>query len=334
MRDRNSGAANRAIATTQITASKQSGGKLMKKLMLGVALAVMTSATAHAETLGASFSLFDDVWLTGLRHGMQNYAQTLDKVNISFEDAQGDVSRQQNHVQNYVATGVDGIIVMLVDPSSGPALSKIAASAGVPLVFVNNAPLNLDRLPEKQAFVGSDDYEAGTLQAEAVCKMLGGKGKAMVMVGQLGTTGALSRTKAVHDVFSRDECKGIKIVEEQTANYMRTPAIDLMTNWLSAGREFDAVVANNDEMAVGAIQALKASGRSMESVVIAGVDATPDALNAVAAGDLDITVYQNAKGQGKGAIDSVLKLSKGEAVEKKTYVPFELVTKDNLAQYR
>jgi inositol transport system substrate-binding protein len=218
--------------------------------------------------------------------------------------------------------------------SAGPAISKAAHAAGIPLVFVNNAPANVDSLPEGQAFVGSDDLEAGTLQAEAACKLLGGKGKVLVMLGQLGTTGQRLRTQGVHEVFKRDGCKGMEILQEQTADYMRVPAIDLMNNWLTAGFKFDAVLANNDEMALGAIQSLKANGVPMDKVVVAGVDATQDALTSMKAGDLDITVFQNAPGQGRLAIDVLLKLiKKGETVDKKNLVPFELVTKENLDKF-
>ena len=295
----------------------------------------MASVTAHAETkIGVAMSLFDDVWLTTLRNGMQSYAKTLGDVKLNFEDARGDVAIQRNQVQNFIASKVDGILVAtLVDPTAGHAISKAAQEAGIPLVFVNNAPMNVDSLPDGQAFVGSDDLEAGTLQAEAVCKLLGGKGKALLMLGQVGTTGSLFRTQGVHDVFKRAGCSGMEILQEQTADYMRLPAIDLMNDWLTAGLKFDAVIANNDEMALGAIQALKAGGVPMDKVVVAGVDATQDALTAVKAGDLDVTVFQNAPGQGRLAIDVLLKLIKGETVEKKNLVPFELVTKENVDKY-
>lgn len=305
----------------------------LKKLMLSAAFVAMTSAAAHAETIGVAMSLFDDNWLTGLRHSMEDHAKGLKDVTVNTEDGQGDIAKQQSQVDNFIAAGVDGIVIMLVDADAGAAISKRAAAAGVPIVFVNNAPSNVDSLPDKQAFVGSNEEQAGTLETQTVCKMLGGKGKAVIIQGQLGTTGQRGRTKATHDVLASPECKGIEVVEEQTANWMRTPALDLVTNWLSAGREFDAVIANNDEMALGAIQALKAAGKPMDEVVVGGVDATADALAAMQAGDLDVTVFQNAKGQGVGAIDTVLKLARGEKVEKKTYIPFELVTKDNLAQY-
>jgi inositol transport system substrate-binding protein len=106
-----------------------------------------------------------------------------------------------------------------------------------------------------------------------------------------------------------------------------------MTNWLSSGIEFDAVISNNDEMAIGAIQALKAAGKDMTKVVVGGVDATQDALAAMQAGDLDVTVFQDAAGQGKGSLDAALKLAKGEKIDKKVYIPFQLVTPANVKDF-
>lgn len=306
----------------------------MKKFMLGTALAVMMSTAAHAETIGVSMALFDDNFLTVLRNGMSDYAKTLDGVELQIEDAQNDVSKQQSQIQNFIAAGVTAIIVNPVDTDATAAMSKIAADAGIALVYVNREPVNVDTLPEKQAFVASNEQESGTLQTQEICKMLGGKGKAVVMMGELSNQAARMRTKDIHDVLATDQCKGIEIVEEQTANWSRTQGSDLLTNWLSAGVEFDAVISNNDEMAIGAIQALKAAGRSMDSVVVGGIDATQDALAAMAAGDLDVTVFQNAAGQGQGSVDAALKLAKGEAVDKKVYIPFELVTKENLDKYQ
>ena len=127
---------------------------------------------------------------------------------------------------------------------------------------------------------------------------MGGKGKIVVMMGELSNQAARQRTQDIHDVIATPECTGIKIVEEQTGNWTRTQGTDLMTNWISAGVQFDAVVSNNDEMAIGAIQALKAAGVDMDKVIVAGVDATQDALAAMKAGDLDVTVFQNAAAQG------------------------------------
>ena len=306
----------------------------MKKFILGTTLALMMSTAAHAETVGVSMALFDDNFLTVLRNGMSDYAKTLDGVELQIEDAQNDVAKQQSQIQNFIASGVDAIIVNPVDTDATMAMSKIAAEANIPLVYVNREPVNVRALPDNQAFVASNELESGTLETKEVCRLLGGKGKIVVMMGELSNQAARMRTQDVHDVIATDECKGLEIVEEQTANWSRTQGADLMTNWLAAGLEFDAVVANNDEMAIGAIQALKAAGRSMDSVVIGGVDATQDALAAMAAGDLDVTVFQDAAGQGKGAVDAALKLAKGEAVDQKVYIPFQLVTPDNLANFQ
>ncbi|SEH43093.1 monosaccharide ABC transporter substrate-binding protein, CUT2 family [Rhizobium tibeticum] len=305
----------------------------MKKFIMGTAMALVLSAAAHAETVGVSMSKFDDNFLTVLRNGMQNYAKTLNGVTLQVEDAQNDVAKQQSQIQNFIASKVDAIIVNPVDTDATAAMSKIAAEAGVPLVYVNREPVNVDSLPDKQAFVASNEQESGTLETKEVCRLLGGKGKAVILMGELSNQAARMRTKDVHDVVATDDCKGIAIVEEQTANWSRTEGSDLMTNWLSSGIEFDAVIANNDEMAIGAIQALKAAGKDLSKIVIGGVDATQDALAAMQAGDLDVTVFQDAAGQGKGSLDAALKLAKGKKVEKKVYIPFQLVTPENVKDF-
>lgn len=302
----------------------------MNKLLVIAASAALTAVPAKAETIGFSMQRFDDNFLTIVRTALENRANTLGNVKVIIEDAQGDISRQQSQIENYIASGVDGIIVTPVEADAGVTFSKMAAKAGMPLVFVNNQPANVDKLPDKQAFVGSNQTQAGTIEAAEVCRLLGGKGKAVILEGELGTVLTRERTQAVRDVFKTRDCKGIQIVDEQIAGWMRTPAIDLMANWLSAGVQFNAVISNNDEMALGAIQALKAAGRPMNDVVVAGIDATRDAMAAMAKGDLAVTVYQDAAAQGVGALDTVLAIHRGKPVEKKIFTTLELVTAKNM----
>jgi inositol transport system substrate-binding protein len=154
------------------------------------------------------------------------------------------------------------------------------------------------------------------------------------MVGELSNQAAVQRTKDIHDVMGDGRCAvKLNVVDEQTANWSRDQAQSLMTNWISAGKPYDAVIANNDEMAIGAIQAMKAAGVDMKTMIVGGVDATQDALASMKAGDLDATVFQNAAGQGAGALDAAIKLAKGEAVEQKVWIPFELVTPANIDNY-
>ncbi len=313
----------------------------MKKIvMAALATTMLTGFTgaAMAETVGVTMAAFDDNFLTVLRNGMSDYAGTLEGVELQVEDAQNDVSKQMSQIQNFIASGVDAIIVNAVDTDATAPMSQLAADAGIPLVYVNRQPVNLDTLPEKQAFVASNEVDSGTLETKEVCRLLTEAGKTeaniVVMMGELSNQAARQRTQDVHDVIATPECSFMKIAEEQTANWSRQQGADLMANWLSAGIQFDAVVANNDEMAIGAIQALKAAGVDMGTMIVGGVDATQDALAAMEAGDLDVTVFQNAAGQGQGALDAALALARGEAVEREVWVPFELVTPANLADYQ
>ena len=305
----------------------------MKRLLTALICSIGFCVSAQAQTIGMSFSLFDDNFITILRNKINSYAATKDGLKARSEDAQGDISRQQSQIENFLASGVNGLMVLLVDADSGIAISRTAQNADMPLLFINNAPTNIDQLPKGQSFVGSDEVEAGLLQAEYVCKALKGKGNVVVLQGLLGTTGQHGRTKGIHNGFAKEGCTDIKIVEEQSANWFRTNAMDLMTNWLSAGFEFDAVLANNDEMALGAIQAMKAAGKPMDKVIVVGVDGTPDGLAAIKAGDLDATIFQNTEAQAHAAVDAMIDLVNGKDIGQKIYVPFEPITKDNIADY-
>jgi inositol transport system substrate-binding protein len=309
----------------------------MKKTLIIAGLTGLMSTTAMAETIGLSMATFDDNFLTVLRNGMVEYAATLEGVELQAEDANADVGKQLSQIENFIASGVDAIVVNAVDTSATQAMSDAAEAAGIPLVYVNRQPINVDSLPDNQAFVASNEVESGTLQTLEVCRLLTEAGKTeasiVVMVGDLSNQAAVQRTADIHEVISRPECSFMTIVEEQTATWSRQLGADLMTNWLGAGVTFDAVIANNDEMAIGAIQSLKAAGVDMSTMIVAGIDATQDALAAMQAGDLDVTVFQDAAGQGAGSLNAALALARGEAVEQKVYIPFQLVTPANIGDY-
>jgi len=309
----------------------------MKKTLMTAGFVALMSTSAMADGIGVSMAKFDDNFLTVLRNGMDAKATELG-VAVQIEDAQNDVAKQLDQINNFIASGVSAIIVNPVDTSATQAMSDAAAAANIPLVYVNRQPVNVDTLPDNQAFVASNEVDSGTLETIEVCAQLkaAGKDKAnvYVMMGELSNQAAVQRTADIHDVMAAGKCAvELTIIDEQTANWSRDEAQTLMTNWLSSGTAFDGVIANNDEMAIGAIQAMKAANIDMATVVVGGVDATQDALAAMQAGDLDVTVFQDAAGQGAGALDAAIKLSKGEAVEQKVYVPFQLVTAANVADY-
>ena len=305
---------------------------IVKTLAASTLLVLSLSSTpALAAKIGVTMSAFDDNFLTVLRNGMGKYAESQKDISLQFEDAQGDVGKQLNQIQNFIAQKVDAIIVNAVDTDATPKMTKLATSAGIPLVYVNRMPADKS-LPAKVAYVGSNEVDSGTLEMKEVCKLMGGKGNILVMMGELSNQAARQRTQDVEDVIATPECSGIKILDKRTAKWQRTEGNDLMTNWISAGLKFDAVVSNNDEMALGAIQALKAS-KMLDKTIVAGVDATQDALASMKAGKLKITVFQNAAGQGQGAVDTAMKIINGEKVPSMVWIPFELVTPANLSQY-
>ena len=125
----------------------------------------------------------------------------------------------------------------------------------------------------------------------------------------------------------------IKIVAEQTANWDRAEAMTLMENWLQMGDQIDGVVAQNDEMAIGALKAIQAAGME-DSIKVVGIDAIADALALVESEEMIGTVYQDAVGQGAGAVEAAVKAVKGEAVEKETLIPYVLITKENVAEWK
>ena len=309
----------------------------MKKTVFAAGLVTLLGTTAMADGIGVSMALFDDNFLTVLRNGIQAQADAAG-LSVQIEDAQNDVAKQLDQINNFIASGVDAIIVNPVDTSATQAMSDAAAAAGVPLVYVNRQPINLDTLPDNQAFVASNESDSSRQGFIEQCNQWAAAGKTEVSVyvlqGELSNQAAVQRTQNYYDVIEAGQCAvTVNVIDQQTANWSRDQAQNLMTNWLSTGAAFDGVLANNDEMAIGAIQAMKAAGIDMGSVIVSGVDATQDALAAMQAGDLDITVFQNAAAQGSGALNAAVALAKGEAVDQKVYIPFELVTPANMADY-
>jgi inositol transport system substrate-binding protein len=239
----------------------------MKKFLMATGVTALLSTTAMADGIGVSMALFDDNFLTVLRNGIQAQAEAAG-LSVQIEDAQNDVAKQLDQINNFIASGVDAIIVNPVDTSATQAMSDAAAAAGVPLVYVNRQPINVDSLPDNQAFVASNESESSSQGFTEQCKQWAAAGKTevsvYVMQGELSNQAAVQRTQNYTDVMDAGKCAvTVKVIDQQTANWSRDQAQSLMTNWLSTGAAFDGVLANNDEMALGAIQAMKAAGIDM-----------------------------------------------------------------------
>jgi inositol transport system substrate-binding protein len=166
-----------------------------------------------------------------------------------------------------------------------------------------------------------------------LAKLAGGKGNVVIMQGEVTNEAALDRTKGCNDIVAKNP--GMKVVKTGTANWDRAQGQTLMENWLQSGVDFSIVCANNDEMALGAINALKAAGKKLGAggILVGGVDATADALASLKAGELATTVFQDAGGQGGGGVTAALDLINGKKVSDYVDVPYQLVTLDNMADF-
>ncbi|WP_116472661.1 sugar ABC transporter substrate-binding protein [Zobellella maritima] len=301
----------------------------LKKILLASTLMSSASFGALADDIkiGVSIAQFDDNFLALVRQAMQDKVAELEGVDAQFEDAKADVGQQLQQVESFVNQKLDVIILNPVDTQAVTPIIKRAADAGIPLVFVNRRPEV--ELPEGMAFVGSDSKVAGKLQMEYIAEQLGGKGNVAILMGELSNEATRDRTRGVEEVAAL--YPEINIIAKETGKFARKEGIDVTNNWLLSGYEIDAIAANNDEMAIGAIMAL--GKNRLAEVIIGGVDATPDALAFVDRGMLDVTVFQDARGQGAAAVETAYKLAKGEAVEQNVMIPYELVTADNYQLY-
>ena len=294
---------------------------------------LLASGSALADIkIGVSMSQFDDTYLTYLRESMNEKAKSYpESVQLQFEDARADVVKQLSQVESVIGQKVDAIVVNPVDTAATRRITKAAVKAGIPLVYVNRRPDDAT-LPEGVATVASDDLEAGRMQMQYLADKLGGKGDIVILLGDLANNSTTNRTKGVKEVLAK--YPDIKVDQEQTGIWLRDKAMTLTNDWITQGRKFDAVVSNNDEMAIGAAMALKQAGVANGTVLIAGVDGTPDGVRAVEKGELAVSVFQDAKGQAYGAVDTAMKMIKKEPVDQAVWVPFQMITLSNVNDFK
>ena len=258
-----------------------------------------------------------DPFVSLLVDGARDFAAKHPDIELIIVDANQDVSVQLRQAEDFANQRVDALIVKPVDPAATAAISDRFADENIPLLCVEQA-LHSDF----HTFVGSDNVKGGTLQAEYVIELLGGQGKVAIIVGNPRESGAIGRTEGVETTVLR--FPDIEIVSTQTANWSRDEAMRITEAWIQSGIEIDAILSNNDEMALGAVMAFEQANR--ELILIAGVDALPEALQALKDGRMTATVFQNAYGMGYQVVESAYKIINGETVEHIIDIPFELVT--------
>jgi len=274
--------------------------------------------------IGVTFPVLDQ-FLQKVADGMQARADAAG-VELTIVAAQEKTDVQLGQVENFISQKVDGIIIVPVDTDAAGPMTQKVTDAKIPLAYVNRRPSDL---PSNVTYAGSDSLVSGQLEMTALAKLVGNKGNVAILMGDPANEAAQLRTKGCKDTA---ESLGMKVVKEQAGNWYREKGLSITENWIQSGEKIDVICANNDEMALGAIQALKNAGK-LKDVKVGGVDATADALRAMKAGELSVTVFQDAKGQGAAGVDTIIKSYNGETNPGFVNVPYELVTPDNMADY-
>ncbi|MGI6077405.1 MAG: sugar ABC transporter substrate-binding protein [Fastidiosipilaceae bacterium] len=263
------------------------------------------------------------------------FAEECEKMGINqvTADANGNANTQINQVQTFASQGVDAIVVNLV--STDNAAQVIEAANGIPIAFVNRKP-EYELEAGLQTFVGSDEYFGGQLQAEFLIDHYKNSGKDTVkylmMQGTLGLQNTTQRTNAAMETLEASDIN-FECIYQDTAEWDRAKAQNKMQTFLGTGQEFDFVICNADEMALGCIEAMKSAGVDFNEHPVVGIDGLIGGTTAVKNGEMAFTVHQNAVGQGAGAARAAILMAQGKDVPTFVEIPFEPVTPENVDIY-
>ncbi|MDU1572145.1 MAG: substrate-binding domain-containing protein [Pantoea sp.] len=299
-----------------------------KTFCLLMLITLMLSSAVQAKTaqVGVALANFDLNFVSILRTQMMHELD-VQGMKGQFSDAKGDVALQVQQVDDFINQGVDAIILNPVDTQGVLPMINAAKNAGIPLIFVNRKPEV--PLTGAMAYVGSDSALSGKMQIEALAKLMNYRGNIAILMGALSNEEARERTRAVEAFVAQH--KEMKVVEKQTAKWQRNEAVDVVSAWVLNGTPVNAIVANNDEMAIGAIMALNQARK--KNVLVAGIDGTPDGLQFIKNGEMAVTVFQDARAQATGAVKVASQLLNKQKTENYHWIPYQTVTKENYAQF-
>ncbi|WP_270395586.1 substrate-binding domain-containing protein [Mediterraneibacter massiliensis] len=290
--------------------------------------------TDKADSVKVGVSIFNkDQFFANQEKEMLAYAENFPELEITSFDAQNDMQKQQEHIRTFASQNYDAIILSAVNTDT--AAEMIDMAGDIPMIFTNRLPDESVFREGKDAYVGSDETESGKLQGEYLAEYYKDSGKTelnvVILMGQLGLDNTTKRTTSAKQALE-DAGYTLNIVFEDTAEWDRATAMSKMEQVLGTGKPIDCVIANNDEMALGAIEALKAVDK-LKDVQVVGLDATDNALQAIKDGEMGMTVFQDAKSQAEKAIDVAMKAANGEEIETMNWIPFTAITKENVDSY-
>src|SRR5712692_1960944 len=300
-------------------------------LMIACNRGPVTTGGTGTPTVALVLKTLNHPYFVDMRRGAQEAADRLGvTLHVQAAEREIDVEKQMQIVENVIQTGIQALCIT---PSGSreivSALVK-ARNAGVPIVVVDtrlDAKAAADAGVRAETFVGSDNYEGGKLAGEYLVNVTGGKGRVGILEGIPGHETGDSRMRGFREAVKGSP--GLAIVASQPANWERDQGFNVFQNMLQAHQDIDSVFACSDLMALGAIEAIAAAGKTGKIKVI-GFDALDDAKKAIAAGTMDASVAQFPAEMGRAAVESAVKVIHGETVPRDIKVKLELVTRDNV----
>ncbi|MFJ7994239.1 ribose ABC transporter substrate-binding protein RbsB [Peribacillus frigoritolerans] len=266
--------------------------------------------------VGVSISTLNNPFFVSLKDGIEKEAKEKG-MKVTVVDAQDDTAKQISGIEDLILQKVD---VLLVNPTDSAAISsavKDANDAGIPVITIDRSSDEGDI----ETFIASDNVAGGEVAAEYLVKELGEKAKVVELEGVSGASATRERGKGFHNIAD----KQLEVLTSQTAEFDRTKGLNVMENILQGNKDIQAVFAHNDEMALGAIEAIKAAGKD---IIVVGFDGNDDALKAVENGELKATIAQQPGLIGEEAVNAAEKILKGDKVDDTISVPLKLVTKE------
>jgi len=282
------------------------------------------AGSADGEQVTLALSTLANPFFVDVRDGAQDAAADLG-INLQVVDAQDDSSTQADQIANAVTGGAAGIIINAVDSDAAGAAVTPAIDADLPVVGVDRAVNGVDIT----SMVSSDNFAGGRQAAQALAAAIGEQGKVIVLQGVAGTSASRDRGQGFSEGIA--EFPGIEVVAMQTANFNRAEGLDVATNLLQANPDVVGIFAENDEMALGAIQAL--GDRAGRDVFVVGFDGTDEGLQAVEAGTMEATIAQQPGELGRQAVELMAQILAGETVANDVPVAVQTVTKDNVGDF-
>jgi ribose transport system substrate-binding protein len=267
--------------------------------------------------VGLSISTLNNPFFVTLKEGAEKKAKE-EGVDITTVDAQNDPAKQVSDVEDLIQKGIDVLLINPTDSAAITAAIESANSAGIPVITVDRSAEG----GEVVAHIASDNAAGGKMAGEFLAEKLGASGKVIELEGIPGSSAARERGKGFNEAIAA--ASGIEVVAKQPANFDRSQGLSVMENLLQSNKDIQAVFAHNDEMALGAVEALKAAGLN---VIVVGFDATDDAVKAVEDGRMAATVAQKPEMIGQQAIETAIEVKNGNKVEEFIPVELELIKK-------